>query len=168
MLTAFILLSMIFIISLFQLCLVLVGKSWWRQISDRYLFLILDFWLELLNIKMTPKRKSIFHKIQTRFNIFNKWHVVLWQECKSSMQLPLYHPKIVLRYGQLTIYLDYSIMYNSQLARQLKMTCAYIQNMEKSNLFCNLFEGPIVSWEKWADTLCFPTHDLSIPNASPH
>ena len=63
MLTAFILLCMIFIISLFQLCLVLVGKSWWRQISDRYLFLILDFWHELLNIKMTPKRKSIYHKI---------------------------------------------------------------------------------------------------------
>ena len=37
MLTAFMLLCMIFIISLFQLCLVLVGKSWWRQISDRYL-----------------------------------------------------------------------------------------------------------------------------------
>ena len=63
MLTIFILLCMIFIISLFQLCLVLVGKSWWRQISDRYFFLILDFWHELLNIKMTPKRKSIYHKI---------------------------------------------------------------------------------------------------------
>ena len=63
MLTAFMLLCMIFIISLFQLCLVLVGKSWWRQISDRYLFLILDFWHELLNIKMAPKRKSIYHKI---------------------------------------------------------------------------------------------------------
>ena len=63
MLTAFMLLCMIFIISLFQLCLVLVGKSWWRQISDRYLFLILNFWHELLDIKMTPKRKSICHKI---------------------------------------------------------------------------------------------------------
>ena len=37
MLTSFILLCMILTISLFQLCLVLVGKSWWRQISDRYL-----------------------------------------------------------------------------------------------------------------------------------
>ena len=55
MLTAFILLCMIFIISLFQLCLVLVGKSWWREINDRYLFLILDFLHELLNIKITPK-----------------------------------------------------------------------------------------------------------------
>ena len=63
MLIAFILLCMIFIISLFQLCLVFVGKSWGRQISDRYLFLILDFWRELLNIKMKPERKSICHKI---------------------------------------------------------------------------------------------------------
>ena len=62
-LTEFMLLCMVFIISLFQLCVILVGKSWWRQISDRYLFLILNFWCELLDIKMTPKRKSICHKI---------------------------------------------------------------------------------------------------------
>ena len=55
LLTAFILLCMIVIISLFQLGLVLVGMSWWRQISDRYWILILNFWHELLNIKMTPK-----------------------------------------------------------------------------------------------------------------
>ena len=63
MLTAFMLLCMIFIISLFQLCLVLAGNSWWTQISDRYLFLILNFWHELFDIKMKPKRKSICHKI---------------------------------------------------------------------------------------------------------
>ena len=55
LLTVFILLWMIVVISLFQLCLVLVGTSWWRKISDRYWFLILNFWHELLNIKMTPE-----------------------------------------------------------------------------------------------------------------
>ena len=143
MLTAFILLCMIVIIPLLEFCLILAEKSWWREISDKYLFLILNFWHELLTIKMTPKRKSICHKIETRFNRFNKWHVILWQECKNSMQLSLYHPNIVLRYGQLAIYLNYSIKYNSQLARQLKIP---------AHTF-NITEGPIVSWAKWADKI---------------
>ena len=48
MLTSFILLCVILIISLFQSRLVLVGKSWWRQISDWYLFLILNFGMDYL------------------------------------------------------------------------------------------------------------------------
>ena len=56
MLAAFILFCMILIISSFHLCLVLVRKTWWRQINDRYLFLILNFRHGLLNMKMTPKK----------------------------------------------------------------------------------------------------------------
>ena len=61
-----------FIISLvFSTCSEDMVKA---KIKDKYLFQILNFWHGLVNTEMTPKIKSVCHKIYTRFN---KWHVTL-------------------------------------------------------------------------------------------
>ena len=71
------------------------------------------------------------------------------QGCKNTLKLALYCPKIVLRYGQLANYLNYCIMYNSQLASQpasqLKMICTHIQYVKKSNFLFTLLKDPYFS-----------------------
>ena len=60
------------------------------------------------------------------------------------------------------------------------MTCAYIQDMKKSNIFC-IIEGPTVSCAKWAYSIYppylkstnpllknFPVRVIAIPNVSPY
>ena len=56
------------------------GRHGEGKIKDRYLLPILNRWHGLVNIKMTPKIKSVCHKIYTRFN---KWHVIL---CKIELR----------------------------------------------------------------------------------
>ena len=60
------------------------------KIKDRYLFQILHFWHRLVNIKITPKIKSVRHNIYTRFN---KWHIT----CVRSAEIACNYPCIIQR-----------------------------------------------------------------------
>ena len=132
---------MILIISLFHLFLVPVGAAWWRKNQ------VQEF---VSNSKFLAWTIYLFSAIKSKPN--STYEIFfLCQEFRNNIQLTVYHSKIELRYGQLAINLNYSIMYNSQLTI---ITGSYLDihsTYGKVLLFLCIIEGPIVSWEQWAD-----------------